>query len=622
MAERRPSVSYTPAVIPQLAGLEKPQDHALKIDHCDVLIMGTGLVESILAAALAWQGVEVLHIDANTFYGDTSSTLTIEQLKRWCVEVNHGHIKNFHDAQIYVPAARLRSAFKSSDYGIDLNPRIMFCQSDLLALLVKSRVYKYLEFQSVSNFHMFENDDFCKRNTSLATKEDIFTDKSLSLSMKRYLMKFLKFVLADNSDPEKQKVIQENAKTGIKDFLTGHFSLGESQANELMYLIGLCESEFVYTPVALAKIQRFLVSFNIHGNFPVMVSKYGGPGEISQGFCRSAAVAGTTYKLSTSLTDYDPDTKIASFNDGSRIKIKEKIVISPTQVPKFLLSGYKEASQRLRTYNVTRLVTVVSRDCREWMTDNESSTVVVFPPHSLPTNNSCSVQVMIQNGGSGVCPQGQSIWFSHTCEQAVARAKNDLESAFDKMVAALLRELRPETNGIASELAMDSVPGSPTISSFRVGSSLLNFVPKVKVDIICKLGYVEQTHVNPDLTNVFHPTTNNSILLRSVSDTIDDDIVFTNMPSSEISYDGIISEAKCIYQRITCTDDDFFDVDFEDEEEDDPMGSSVPSAAQALRATASDMMLDNDVAIMLDNDMAIEDDDEDHHAFGAGAMEL
>ena len=36
----------------------------------------------------------------------------------------------------------------------------MFCQSDLLSLLIKSRVYRYLEFQSLSNFHVFENDDF------------------------------------------------------------------------------------------------------------------------------------------------------------------------------------------------------------------------------------------------------------------------------------------------------------------------------------------------------------------------------------------------------------------------------------------------------------------------------
>lgn len=619
MAERRPSVSYSPSVIPHLAGLEKPQDHSLKIDHCDVLILGTGLVESILAAALAWQGVEVLHIDNKSYYGDSSSTLTIEQLKRWCVEVNLGKIQHIQDAQIYIPGSKLSNKFQSKDYGIDLNPRIMFCKSDLLALLVKSRVYKYLEFQSVSNFHIFENDDFSKRHTNLTTKEDIFTDKSLSLSMKRYLMKFLKFILTPDSDEDKQRLILENASVPIKEFLTGTFNLGEPQVNELMYLIGLCPSENTNTSIALAKIQRFLVSFNVYGNFPVMVSKYGGPGEISQGFCRSAAVAGTTYKLGTCLTDYDPESKVASFNDGSRVKIKEKVVIAPTQVPKFLQSGYEQACDGLKLYNVTRLVTVVRRDCREWMTGQESSTVVVFPPQSLPTRNLCSVQVMIQNGGLGVCPVGQSIWFSHTCEQDLARAKLDLESAYDKMVLALLRELLPELDGLAQ-----CNTGSPMINSFKVGASLQNFVPKDKVEIVAKLGYVEKTHISPNLVNVLHPTTKNSVLLRSLSESKYHDIIFCNMPSPEISYDGIILEVKCIFQRITGSDEDFFDVDFEDEEEEEEAMRADRPNSSTLRPPPGGHDSRMDEAILLDNDMAIDDDDDDddHHPFGAGEMEL
>ena len=57
--------------------------------------------------------------------------------------------------------------------------------------------------------------------------------------------------------------------------------------------------------------------------------------------------------------------------------------------------------ENLQPYYVTRLVTVVRRDCKEWMSGNESLAIVVFPPHSLPTDNQHSVQVIIQNGNSG-----------------------------------------------------------------------------------------------------------------------------------------------------------------------------------------------------------------------------
>ncbi|KAK6459733.1 GDP dissociation inhibitor-domain-containing protein [Scheffersomyces xylosifermentans] len=634
MAERRPSVSYTPPVIPHLAGLEKPQELSLKLEECDVLIMGTGLVESILAASLSWQGVQVLHIDNKNYYGDSSSTLTIEQLKKWCMEVNQGRMQHFQDAQIYVPGGKTTNKFKSKDYGIDLTPKIMFCKSDLLSLLIKSRVYKYLEFQSLSNFHVFENDDFSQKITTQTSKEDIFTDKSLSLITKRNLMKFLKFILTDNKEPQKKKVLQESSKSRISDFLVSQFSLEKPQINELVYSIGLCINEDTKTPEALAKIKRFLSSFDVYGNFPVMVSKYGGPGEISQGFCRSAAVAGTVYKLNTALVDYDPKSKIAKFNDGSHVKINEKIVVSPSQIPKFLQSSYNEITAPLKQYSITRLITVVRRDCKEWMSEQESSAIVVFPPHSLPTNNDQSVQVIIQNGGTGVCPEGQSIWFSHTSEQDLNRAKQDLESAYGKMETSLLRESTSDLDEAFDDHDFVlSAQGTPVfINSFKLGESLSNFVPKEKLEIVCKLGYVQKTYVNPDLSNIFHAKPENNVVLKNLEDA-KNDIIFSNMPSAELSYDGIIGEAKLIYQKITGTDEDFFDVDFEDEDEEDNEYNEAHKVASTttMKSVGSSGGIvgggpnsnTNLHALSSDNENVIEDDsDDDHNPFGADEMEL
>lgn len=607
MAERRPSASYAHSKIPHLTGLEKPNEHSLKLDHCDILILGTGLVESVLAAALAWQGVEVLHIDHNNYYGDSSSTLTIDQLKKWCVEVNQGKVRHFLDAQIYIPGGKRTNEFNSKDYGIDLTPRVVFSQLDLLALLIKSRVYKYLEFQSLLNFHVFENDNF-KSKISNTTKEHIFTDQLLSLTTKRLLMKFLKFVLQDNNDPEKKQLLLDSSQVPIEDFLANSFGLKLPQLDELIYLIGLANRSGTRTPEAVARIKRFLVSFDVYGNFPVMVSKYGGPGEISQGFCRSAAVAGTTYKLDTTLVDFDPQLKIAKFSDGSLVKIQEKVVAAPTQVPKFLATSYKEASEKLQPFTVTRLTTIVRKDCKEWMSENESSAVVVFPPESLPTHNVHTVQVVIQNGGSGVCPEGQSIWYSHTCEQNPEKAKKDLESAFEKMENAILRESATNLENLLDK--KDFVVndrGTPMlVNSFKLGESLQSFVPKESLDIVCKVGYVQTTYINPDLSNVLSTSsTSNNITQATVSDT--EDIMFLNMPSAEISYDGIISEVKMLYKRITGSDEDFFDVDFEDDDEEFDRAAASTSA-------------------VIDSELDLEDDmdyDSGHHEpFGAGEMEL
>lgn len=606
MAERRPSASYIPPVIPPLSGLEKPNSHSLNMDQCDILILGTGLVESILAAALAWQGVNVLHIDRNKHYGDSCSTLTIDQLKKWCMEVNAGRMAHFSDAQIYIPGGKHNNTFTSKDYGVDLCPRVMFAQLDFLALLVKSRVYKYLEFQSLSSFHLFENDHF-RSKLSNTTKEEIFTDQSILLQTKRALMKFLKFVLQDNADESKQELLRNNSNTPIEAFLKDNFRLESPQTDELIFSIGLCNAKGTKTPEALARIKRFLVSFDVYGNFPVMMLKYGGPGEISQGFCRSAAVADSTYKLDTRLVDFDPQEKVAKFNDGSSVKINEKIVVSPTQTPKFLAKNYAELEEKLQLFTVTRLTTIVRNDCKEWIAENETSAIVVFPPNSLPTNNQYSVQVLIQNGGSGVCPVGELIWYSHTSEPNSAKAKEDLESAYTKMESSLIRESEADLEGVLDESDFTvSHQGTPIlVNSFKLGESLQNFLPKKTLDIVCKIGYVQTTYINPDLSNVLlDKKQTGNISSLTVKDS--SDILFLNMPSSEVSYDGIIGEVKLLYQRITGSDEDFFDVDFEDDDEDYSQAVSSASAA-------------------IDSELAIEDSDYDpshHEPFGANEMEL
>ncbi|KAM9891028.1 hypothetical protein OXX79_011015, partial [Metschnikowia pulcherrima] len=295
---------------------------------------------------------------------------------------------------------------------------------------------------------------------------------------------------------------------------------------------------------------------------------------------------------------------IARFDDGAAVHVREKIVAAPTQTPKFLRTGYAELEESLQPYAVTRLITVVRKDCSEWMAETESSAVVVFPPDSLPTHNQHSVQVIIQNGGSGVCPAGEAIWYSHTCEPHAARAKEDLESAFSKMENAILRESATNLENVLDDNDFVlSQQGTPIlVNSFKLGESLQSFVPKKTLDIVCKIGFVQTTYINPDLSNVLAPESKLNISNLSVKDS--DDILFSNMPSSELSYDGIIGEVKSLYQRITGSCDDFFVVDFEDESDEETPGKSLDAVV---------------------DESALEDSDYDsshHEPFGAEEMEL
>ena len=45
-------------------------------NHFDVLVIGTGVTESVLSAALSRAGKRVLHIDTNAYYGAEWTSLT------------------------------------------------------------------------------------------------------------------------------------------------------------------------------------------------------------------------------------------------------------------------------------------------------------------------------------------------------------------------------------------------------------------------------------------------------------------------------------------------------------------------------------------------------------------
>lgn len=58
-------------------------EEGLKKDGYDVIIVGTGLTQSILASALTRVGKSVLHCDENDFYGDLDAVMSLNELLEW-----------------------------------------------------------------------------------------------------------------------------------------------------------------------------------------------------------------------------------------------------------------------------------------------------------------------------------------------------------------------------------------------------------------------------------------------------------------------------------------------------------------------------------------------------------
>lgn len=218
-------------------------DASLQEIEYDVLLVGTGMVESILAGALARIGKKVLHLDQNDYYGSNYASFSLAQFRQW-TKNEHFASRGFDDEKIGQVACTanasgtidasthqvlpMRSSFqcqllhesflddateeelmsKSSSMTIDVNPRLLLASEELVETLITSGVGRYLEFAAIERTYVhlpssnvqaqddFESDTVWQVPCS---KKDVFQSKLLGMIEKRQLMKFLQYV-ADYGD--------------------------------------------------------------------------------------------------------------------------------------------------------------------------------------------------------------------------------------------------------------------------------------------------------------------------------------------------------------------------------------------------------------------------------------
>ncbi|GER34202.1 Rab GDP dissociation inhibitor [Striga asiatica] len=108
-------------------------------EEYDVIVLGTGLKECILSGLLSVDGLKVLHMDRNDYYGGESTSLNLVQM--W---------KRFRGSD--QPPAHLGS---SRDYNVDMVPKYIMANGALVRVLIHTDVTKYLYFKAVDGSFVY-----------------------------------------------------------------------------------------------------------------------------------------------------------------------------------------------------------------------------------------------------------------------------------------------------------------------------------------------------------------------------------------------------------------------------------------------------------------------------------
>ncbi|KAJ2950384.1 hypothetical protein O0L34_g8627 [Tuta absoluta] len=381
-----------------------------------VIVVGTGMVESIVAAACSRIGKNVLHLDSSDHYGGLWASYNFDGLQKFIKEVNSDPGKQIQvynlvekwyiekDAQEEKkegeddPTKRVWSqAHFTSEYrkfNIDMTPKLLYSRGPLVELLISSNIARYAEFRCVTRVLTWMDGKLMPVPCSRA---DVFATEAVSIVEKRQLMKMLTSIVAYNEQEMNNEFKDWNDRT-FKDYLA-HKGLTPNLIHYVLYAIAGGNNGMKCLD-GVRECKKFLMSLGRYGNTPFLWPMYGS-GELPQCFCRLCAVFGGVYCLNRPIDKVESKT----VDEGrTRVEIDSKgktlacdhLVIGINECPKELLSP-----EPAESHDISKAVFITNSSIMA--SEKEPLSLLRFPPLG---DNDNSVTALEVGSATGSCPKG------------------------------------------------------------------------------------------------------------------------------------------------------------------------------------------------------------------------
>ena len=286
-------------------------------EEYDCIVLGTGLSECILSGMLSVSGKKVLHMDRNKYYGGDSASLTpLEDLFN----------------KFGVPAPADDSYGRGRDWNVDLIPKFLMANGQLVKLLIHTGVTRYLEFKSVEGSYVMGKSG--KISKVPADEKEALASDLMGLFEKRRFKNFLIFVQDfDEQDPKTWKDVDPNVTTMAEVYTK--FGLDENTSDFVGHALALHRDDgYLEIPCGptLKKIKLYSDSLARYGKSPYLYPLYG-LGELPQGFARLSAIYGGTYMLDKPIDEiiFDDDSGMAiGVRSGTEVAKCKQVYSDPS----------------------------------------------------------------------------------------------------------------------------------------------------------------------------------------------------------------------------------------------------------------------------------------------------
>ncbi|CAA7017066.1 unnamed protein product [Microthlaspi erraticum] len=464
----------------------------------DLIVVGTGVSESVLAAAASSSGSSVLHLDPNPFYGSHFASLSLPDLTSFLqsnsVSPPPSNCDDFHSVDLVnrsLYSSVEISSFEpeileehSRRFNVDLcGPRVIFCADESINLMLKSGSNNYVEFKSIDA--SLVGDSSGELRNVPDSRAAIFKDKSLTLLEKNQLMKFFKLVQShlapstENDATTTVRISEEDMETPFVDFLA-KMRLPPKIKSIILYSIAMLDydQEDTETCRYLLKtkegIDRLALYITSMSRFPnalgALIYPIYGQGELPQAFCRRAAVKGCIYVLRMPIIALLLDKESGGYKgvrlaSGQEI-FSQKLILDPciTLGDESLSSLTDEQKETLRVLvpktisskgKIARGICIIRGSVKA----DISNALIVYPPKSLFLEQLTSIRVLQLGSGLAVCPAGMHVLYLSTLCDDDDQGKKALLSA----MTTLIKPPVPENLHSVSVAENDGTEAKPSL---------------------------------------------------------------------------------------------------------------------------------------------------------------
>lgn len=356
-------------------------------EEYDIIVLGTGLKECILSGLLSVSKYKVLHMDRNDYYGAESASLNLMQLYN-----KAGEDEKKVDEKLKSPRK----------YCIDMCPKFIMANGNLVKMLLSSGVTRYLNFKCVEG-------SFVIKDTKLyevpVTPAAALKSGLMGMFQKRRYKNFLKWAMDVEEDEIKTWDECDLNKHTMRE-VYDYWKLDDNTKRFTGHAVALYPNDNYLddpskTMECIKKIQLYAHSLARYETSPYIYPIWG-LGGLPEGFSRLAAVHGGTYMLRRPVKqiNYGADGKVVSIEttEGTaKLKSGGQVIADPS----YFMDTLKTKDPKIRSVGrVARWLCIMDHPVPN--TSNARSCQIILPMGAVKSD----IYISVQSAALSVTPAG------------------------------------------------------------------------------------------------------------------------------------------------------------------------------------------------------------------------